>query len=1046
MRFSRSALLATTFITGAALAAPAAALAQAAAGPATAAPPITTGAQPSEAAPDAAGSQKEVVVTGSILRRKLDATDAPLTVVTAQDLNVRGITTVSNGVQLISANSAGALPNSFTANGAFAAGASAVSLRGLTTNSTLTLFDGLRVAYYPLADDGTRNFVDLNTIPDIIVDRIETLKDGASATYGADAIAGVVNVITKKTFEGVTARAEGGFSQHGGGGENTYQALIGHGDLARDGYNVYLGFEYQHDDALYNRERGYPYNTADQSLTCGSSLGTTNSDGTVAIPAGSRTCRTNSVRNGLQFDGSFQGIGDGSGGGRSGDTVPVFRPYTVNGDGSFTAAGDYQLFNPNQANCGALRVVTVNPSQAAAGGATGITNPVTLCQQDFTHDYGEISPDDKRFSVSFRATKRLGANAQAYFTANYYQNNVNSLSAPSGIRQQSTPASLGLVYSTAGTPGIVLPVYVCAAGVNCNASNGSLNPNNPFAALGEVSSIRYSFGDIPASNNQFSQTYRFATGVTGDFSLFGDWHYSVDLTGSQSDLRNTAKGDIYISHLLNAVATGAYNFVDPLSNTQAVRDYISPTSNQYSTSKLAQLQGSLSRDLLQLPGGPLQLGLTAAVRYESIYNPSANPDTNGATERYFTINPFGTIGHRNTEAAAFELDAPVLKQLDVNLSGRYDNYSTGVDNFSPKGGVRIRPFADWAPAFDRITLRSTYSQGFRIPSFAESNSLPTTGFVTETAPASFQAAHGNDGYGLSYNLGETTQGTAGLKPERSENFTAGVVLNPIRQLSFSFDFYRIRKRDFITPNTSNLGAAIAAYYAGAPIPAGYSVIPGIPDPNAPNALPTLGFISYGFTNLGQETTSGYDIGATARFDLPYGVKFTSVFDGNYVLRLNLDPMNGSPIQHYAGTIGPYNDVAAGGTPKFRANWQNTLAYGPAAFTVTAYYDDGYQLQAEDFGDTTGVCIANGVSASAVNTTFQDGVTPVACKVKPFWDVDFHASYDVTKQVQFYVDMQNVFDRQAPYDPTTYGGAEYNSTFANQGIYGRYFKVGLRANF
>ncbi len=999
------------------------------------------------AAPPSAGSAggagPEVVVTGSILRRNLASTDAPITVTTAQDLAVKGITTVAQGVLQISANSAGSLPGNFTANGAFAAGAQAVSLRGLTSNSTLTLIDGLRTAFYPLADDATRNFVDLNSIPDVIVDRIETLKDGASATYGADAIAGVVNVITKKTFEGFTAKAEGGFSQEGGGGENNYQALIGHGNLARDGYNVYLGVEYQHDDNLFNRERGPLYNTADLSGQCGASLGVLNDDGSVAIPAGSRTCRTNGVRNGLQFDGSFQGIAT--------STVPIFRPFTQNADGTYTAAGDYQLFNPASANCGALRPVTVTPDQAAAGGAAGITaGPATFCQQDFTHDYSTISPDQKRFSVSFRGTKQINADTQAYFTASYYQNDVTSYAAPSAIRQQSTPGSLGLVYSTAGTPGIVLPVYVCAAGVDCNATNGVLNPNNPFAALGEVSSIRYNFGDIPAQNEQFSQVYRFAAGIQGKFNLFGDWRYSVDVTGAQSDLRNTSTGDIYIAGLLQAVNTGAYNFIDPTQNSQTVRNLIAPQLDQYSTSKLGMVQVNLSRDLFQLPGGPLQLGVGGSVRYESIYNPSANPDNNGATNRYFTVNPFGTIGSRNTRAGFFELDAPVVHQLDLNLSGRYDEYSTGQDNFSPKAGGRIRPFADWLPALDKITLRSTYSQGFRVPSFAESNSLPSTGFTTANVPApyntAFYTAHGNDGYGQGYSLGQTTQGTGGLKPERSENFTAGIVVDPIRNLSFSLDFYRIKKRDFITPNTSNLGAAVAAYYAGAPIPAGYSTIPGIPDPNFPNAQPTLGFISYGFTNLGTETSSGYDIGATARFNLPYGVRYTSVFDGNYVLRLNLDPMNGSPVQHYAGTIGPYNAVAAGGTPKFRANWQNTLAYGPASFTVTAYYTDGYQLQAEDNGDTTGLCIADGATASAVNTTYLDGVTPVACKVKPFWDIDLHASYDFAEHYQVYFDMQNVFDRQAPYDPTTYGGDNYNATFGYQGILGRYFKVGLRATF
>ena len=970
----------------------------------------------------------EVVITGSILRRSLATTDAPLTVVTSADLDNRGITTVNTAVQQIAANGAAALPNSFTANGAFAAGASAASLRGLTTNSTLTLFDGLRVAYYPLADDGTRNFVDLNTIPDIIVDRIETLKDGASSTYGADAIAGVINVITKKTFQGLNVRAEGGFSQAGGGGENNVQVLGGVGDLKTDGYNIYLGLEYEHDQDLYNRDRGYPYNTADQRRTVGASLN------------GGLTGRTNGVVNGLQYDGSFEGVGS--------TVVPVVRPFTRNADGSYTAAGDYRLLNP-AAGCGYLTPITVTPAQAAAGGATGVTAPVTLCQQDLTRQFAQISPDDQRFSSSLRFTKQINADTQFYATANYYQNKVTQNSSyptgPSTIRQQSTPGALGLVYSTAGTPGIVLPVYVCPTGENCSAANGVLNPNNPYAALGQVASIRYLFGDIPRSGEQFVQSYRFAAGLTGKFDLFGEWRYTVDVTGSQSDVKNTTRGDIFIQGLLQAVATGAYNFRDPSANTTAVRNLISPTVEQFSRSQLAQAQVNLSRDLFELPGGPLQFGVSAAVRYESIYNPSANSDANGATNRFFSINPFGTIGSRNTRALAFEFDAPIVHQLEVNFSGRYDEYSTGQDAFSPKVGGRIRPFADWLPVLDRITLRSTYSEGFRIPSFAESNSLPTTGFVTQTAPASFQALHSNDGYGRGYSLGETTQGTAGLQPENSQNFTAGIVVEPIRNLSFSFDYYRIKKTNFITPNTSNLTAAIAAYYAGAAIPAGYSVIPGIPDPNFPNAKPTLGFISYGFTNLGTETTSGYDIGATARFTLPYGIKYTSVLDGNYVLLLNLDPKNGNPVQHYAGTLGPYNDVAAGGTPKFRANWQNTFAYGPFSLTATAYFTDGYKLYAEDFDSTT-QCVVNGAAGSTINTTYQDGVTPVACKVKPFWDVDLHATYQVRSYLQLYMDVQNLTDRAAPYDPTTYGGTNYNSTFASQGIYGRYFKFGVRASF
>jgi iron complex outermembrane receptor protein len=151
-------------------------------------------------------------------------------------------------------------------------------------------------------------------------------------------------------------------------------------------------------------------------------------------------------------------------------------------------------------------------------------------------------------------------------------------------------------------------------------------------------------------------------------------------------------------------------------------------------------------------------------------------------------------------------------------------------------------------------------------------------------------------------------------------------------------------------------------------------------------------------------------------------------------------------QHYAGTIGPYVDVSASGTPKFRANWQNAFARGPFTFSATVYYTSGYQLEAEDQGDTAGVCISNGATASAINATYLDGVTPVQCKVKSFWDTDANLSYQLNKRLQVYMNIDNLFDARPPLDPTTYGGTNYNPAWANSGIYGRLFKVGVRANF
>ena len=256
----------------------------------------------------------------------------------------------------------------------------------------------MRSAYYPLADDGTRNFVDLNTIPNVIVDRVEVLQDGASSTYGADAIAGVVNIITKKQFQGLTASGEGGWGQRPGAAESHFSVLGGYGDMARDGYNVYIGAEYQHDGVLYNRQRGFPYNTADQSSICAPSL------------LGGTTCAFNNIRNGLQFDNSFLGVAT--------TTVPTVIPFNtvtdtpIPWDALATAQSD-----------GRVRLAPVDqghPAEARAGGATHVNNS-TLCQQDFTNQYGVIAPEDTRYSVSGRFSKALGDNAKAYLEANYLQ-------------------------------------------------------------------------------------------------------------------------------------------------------------------------------------------------------------------------------------------------------------------------------------------------------------------------------------------------------------------------------------------------------------------------------------------------------------------------------------------------------------------------------------------------------------------------------------------------------------------------------------------------
>jgi len=206
-------------------------------------------------------SDEVIYVTGSILSRTNTETPAPVTVLTTETLEARGINTVAEGLQRISANGAGTVSEGWNNGNNFAAGANAVSLRGLTVQKTLTVFNGLRMAPYPLADDGHRNFVDLNTIPDAIVERVEVLKDGASSTYGADAVAGVVNVITFRELQGLHINASAGITQEGDGGEQRLDASYGIGDLSEDGFNVYVAGLYRKSDVIWARDRDYPWNT-----------------------------------------------------------------------------------------------------------------------------------------------------------------------------------------------------------------------------------------------------------------------------------------------------------------------------------------------------------------------------------------------------------------------------------------------------------------------------------------------------------------------------------------------------------------------------------------------------------------------------------------------------------------------------------------------------------------------------------------------------------------------------------------------------------------
>jgi len=983
-------------------------------------------------------SEPVILVTGTIFRGTTAATAAPVTVLSEETLDQRGLSTVQEGIQTLSSNNGPALTNSFTANGAFAAGASAVSLRGLSTNSTLVLFDGQRAAYYPLADDGSRNFVDLNTIPDEIIERIDVLREGASSTYGADAIAGVVNIITKRQFQGIGGRVESGVSQDGNAANQRLSAIVGTGDLDENGMNAYLSGFYYRSEGVYNRDLPYPFNTDDERDICYEG-----------------ECGPNGIVNSrAPSTGPLQGFLIGY------DTY--VRPYTAT---NATIPGSrYELLNPAAGcqygpgyNLTAEEIALQDDDGALVNGTAPINTPV--CTVDITNRFGVVSPDIDRFGGSGRVTALLGNDAEAYFMVNFQQSTVSYTGFPPVFRGQANagidypPFSTSAGPSASLAPGsfaLSLPVYVCPTGVadasgrntgcTVDTPGAVLNPNNPFAAQGQIARIIGRPIQEPTYNETRSRVYRAALGVSG--TLADDWQYTIDATAMHNDLRRQQNGYVYIENMLTAIAQGTFNFVDPSQNSQDVLDFVSPDNITDASSDLYAIQGTLGTTVTELPGGPLWVGGGGQIRYEAVDAPSANADTNGPTERFFTLNAFGTSGNRTVYSAFGEINAPVLDFVEINASGRWDKYSSGQEAFSPKVTALFQPI-------EQIAVRATYSEGFRIPSFGEANALPTTGYVTvatSTLPDSFLAQYsipGNpngacasdnpDGcpaYITTYSRGSTTLASPDLDPERSKSYTVGVVATPLPALRLTVDYFNIEKNDAIA--NASISPALEAYFAGQPIPEGFNVIADAPDPNYPNALPRPAFVESPLVNANTINVEGLDFAALLNLDFG-DVRFTSSAEASYIINLSTTFQDGT-TESYEGTLGNFALTAGSGTPEWKGTWQNTIEFDPVTLTGTVNYYGGYDLSAED--------------ETGPGTAGQCGLSPgfVPCKVDAYITLDMVAQVRAADNVTFYVNVLNVLDDLPSIDPVTYGAHLYNPVQGANGIFGRSFRAGVRFGF
>ncbi len=301
---------------------------------------------------------EKVEVTGSNIKRVDAETALPVTTMSRSEIEKSGATTAAELLDKISAFSAGGYNMSIAVGDSFTPGLSAVSLRGLGASNTLILVNGRRLSNFAF-NFITGGTVNVNQIPIAAVERVEVLKDGASAIYGTDAIGGVVNFILRKDYQGLEASAFGFETDRGGGDSRRYTLTAGFGDLTKQGFNVLATLDYQKDTALKALQREFARTAIRPDLGFAATSGNV-------------------------FPANFRQLGPSG--------FPTGPNYNVTAaQGCVPAAGSFQV-----------------------NAATGAPAPLqTFCRYDFTAVL-EIYPPAERKGMFARGTAQLGADHQAF--------------------------------------------------------------------------------------------------------------------------------------------------------------------------------------------------------------------------------------------------------------------------------------------------------------------------------------------------------------------------------------------------------------------------------------------------------------------------------------------------------------------------------------------------------------------------------------------------------------------------------------------------------
>jgi outer membrane receptor protein involved in Fe transport len=715
---------------------------------------------------------EEVIVTGSQIRGAAISDALSVSVISSEDIEVLGI---ESGDELLDAmpeqgqnffneaeNISGGVNSARGDIGAF-------NLRNIGTGNTLVLMNGRRVvnsATYQTEEVGG-SFVPVNTvnstvIPVFGVERLEVLRDGASAIYGADAVAGVVNTVMKNDFDGFTIR--GRWTTFDNIPRDDASATIEWGSLFNDDRTAVGVFaNYLHRDRV---------NSQDDPKWA-------DSDFRRLVPEdspwfGSTSFRNNSANsNWGQYDLVKSMRGD---------------PYGLVGRGIVDSSGEYETYPLDDPRCEGGYVIADNVCGHSDGQGTYRYN---------LNENRDLSSKLDRWNIYSYLNHEFDNGVQIYGELSYYHSKTNLNRHPS--------ASFSSVKLRVAADNYYNPLGPC--GSPNRLSEEVIGPDVPCEGL-QTTIDNYRFAEVPRIVDTTGKVFRILGGLRGTIGMDWDWDSAVIYSkAKRDDVTHNRVSNTLMQEALNDTTSAAYNPFGGGVNTNIERTLVDVYRKSKTDLKLIDFKIS-NIGLFDIWGGPVGFLAGAEYRKESFDDDRDDrldgtivfTDWEGDSYPFVSdvVNSSPTPdnhGSRKVTSLFTEFALPLHATLDVQAAVRYEHFSDVGSTWVPKIAFGWRP-TDW------FMLRGSWSEAFRAPNLVTVNEqLVVRNNTRDDWTCMYAAEFGGDPDQDILDCTNTIQrratGSKELKPEKSDNTSIGIVLNPVDTLTLTFDYWTIEKKDTI---------------------------------------------------------------------------------------------------------------------------------------------------------------------------------------------------------------------------------------------------------